>query len=1201
MKKTLPLLLLSLTASAAVDFNKDVWLLADFDSPARINGEAHLQEQDAAGFVPGKFGRGYCFYRETNNKLPPMEQFFANAENFKGKGIALGKTSLKFDGGGFMTVTERPTGIPYHWVGLDAGCTWSFYVKGARGVRLALWPKLGALDEKTRAGLLKKYPALAKDELKDVLVTNKVELTGEWQRVQCHAVCDVRTGGSRKTALRIAATGPVEIDRFQLQATGIYPFKRRFEAGVWVDGGQRSSGTVLTCSDPLQLAGFPYAAGTMSCWFKNAPGVPEKTPINFWGLTKSWGSEWICTSVSMTSGQGGGVLHLRPGLSRRDEWTHVAYTWREGRMACYINGKLAGELVPDGKHVKAVGMVPLSDDKGTLRVGASHIGSGQGDVILDDFAILNRELDAGEIDLLAHSTRPLAAGSKQVLAENIFFRTFFRDQTDARLRFRVVAPESAAYALEVKIGDIERSVSPVTLKKGVSYLEIPVAPALYKPGKYGFELSLRAGSGEVALARAGELEIKGRLGTDPFIFNSWGGSQAVHVPFLKRLGVNSCNINWNDRLQLRHALEEGLFANVRYENGNEWFRQDFDWAGIRAKTVRDLDYIAALPNWRTTLLNSEIYGSGPAKKAQDNPKYLKLVEKATGVKPDFTFGDAPSEVSFGRLGVAPVRGEIDHKACPALETLNYITDRGLPSILSNYETAKAIKSVKPVLVWSEPMWGGLADSVDMGADWEYEYSIYATLRQLRAHSAACRRFGKPYMPTLGGCYWPEQRGRHPTRKDKDGRHEGVNMAQGSDEVAIKTWLSIGAVPAHNLSWFGLDAWEYGVSNALKYAASPTNAVPVIAEADCAERYGKRWREDLAPAAELLRDMPNVPAKIAYLDLPEVAHAGGFWWGHYHFGNTLGGVLSKGPANFDYVGREDLLAGRLADYEYVVYPMSRVVYREHADALRKLARRGVKIVLDSYATNCYENAIVLKNVMYKPNRWAEMAADFGAWYDPVAKEVAARQGASSPATDGRTSFTLEKEYKGVRYVTVVNDARDPKPSYLNIFKTNDWYRVVGAPQTIETEIRKVAKGAKVYRFNRRGRGCSVSRKGGTVRIRGDFAPAEGAVYCVYPKALKAPALSLDGPARPGATVNLVVRVEDEDGAGAPGRQLVELTLADGDGVARDESGRYVVEDGQVTIPLRIAKGEAPTGFFGKWKATVVDLTTGKSDSLGIAIK
>lgn len=222
------------------------------------------------------------------------------------------------------------------------------------------------------------------------------------------------------------------------------------------------------------------------------------------------------------------------------------------------------------------------------------------------------------------------------------------------------------------------------------------------------------------------------------------------------------------------------------------------------------------------------------------------------------------------------------------------------------------------------------------------------------------------------------------------------------------------------------------------------------------------------------------------------------------------------------------------------------------------------------------------------------------YDGIAESLVREAGAISPATDAKTSFTFEKEYKGARYVVVVNDLRDQNPSYLNTFKTNDWYRVVGAPQKIATVVRSVKPGSKVYLFNSNGRKTWETSKGWEKVLTADFAPAEGRVYCIYPVPLKAPELALEGKAAPGKTATLVVRINDKTGKAAPGRQVVTLKLTDSEDVERDESGRYVVEDGVVRIPIRIAHDDKPTGMFSKWKAEVTDLTTGESEHLALAV-
>lgn len=1192
MKKTSFVLAsaLALPALAAVDPAKDVWFHADFDSPARLQGEAFLVNMNAAGDTPGKFGKGYHFYRETNNKLPPMDQFFANPANFTVKAPAKlerGKTSAKFSGGTFE-VAPRPTSIGYHWVGHDAGNTWSFYVKGRKGGKVTVYPYLTELTAAARKACDKAHPL--KNEVVDKCVTNTVELTGDWQRVWCHLVTDNRTGGRRKSALVVKTDCPVEIERFQMQVTGVYPYKGQFAPGKWIDGGRKASGTVFTSADAGVLKDFPFKAGTIAFWIKNAPAVSDKDALNIFSFTKSWSSEWFLRGGYFKAGDRGTGLSFKTPIPRRDKWTHVAVSWRDGRIAYYLDGVLDSEVKDDPKKKRVVKCVPMEKSRGRFRFGSACDGTGPTDAVFDEISVFNRVLEDGEIASLAAAKRGLYEGTKEILAENILYTVFFRDQKDAVLRFRVIAPEAGEYELTSEAGGVKGPVLKRSIPAGESYLEVPVEPAKLRPGKYPYTFKL-VRNGTVALERKGELEIKGRLGLegDPFIFMSWGGMGYIRPDYLKTLGINSYNIGVDSPLEVRKALVNGMFANIRYENGGQWFNDDFDMEKIKATAIRRLNPYAKLANWRTMLLNSEIYGSGVAKRAKENPKYLKMVREATGVEPDFTYNDAPSEVNWKGLGIPPPRGEIHRKTYPTLSTLEYVCSRGLPPVLTNYKTTQAVHSLKDdVIVWSEPCFGALFESVDMGADWEYEYSSKTTLRQLRQHYSVCRVTKRPYQPTLGGNYWPEQKGRHPVLKDKNGKHKIIDMAQGADEVTIKTWMSMGAVPMHNLSWFGLNSWQFGQENAKKYLASQTNDVKCIAEPDCAEVYGRRWRETLYPAALLLRNMPNEKAKIAFLNLPEISLAAGFWWGHYHYSCHISGNLAKFAAPFDYIGAEDIKNGYADDYDYIICLMSRVIYKEHADALRRLASKGVKIVLDGYSATKYENSVQLNDLKYTPGRWNDMTKAFLPWYTNVVDGVAAKSFATSAATDGKSSFTFVKEYKGAKYVVVVNDKRSEKPTFHNIFKTNDWYRVVGAAQKIKTRI-NAPEGSVIYGFN------------GAKDPDEEYAAAEGRVYAVYPKELDGPGLSLKGEAKAGGSVKLVVVINDEDGAPAPGRQIVRLRFTDNEDVARDESGLYTVEDGRAEITLRIPSCEKPTGFFSKWNAEVEDLTTGKKASIKVAIE
>ena len=1195
MKRTIPFIscILTIPALATIDLKKDVWLYADFDHPVRVQGNALFFDMDKNGWEEGRFGKGYHFYRATNNKLLPMSQFFADSKHFivtEPAKLELRKTSAKFSGGTFE-IASVPTGIKYHWVGNDAGNTWSFYAKGKKGTKVTIYPTLTELTKAQRKDCDKKHPL--KNELKDTFITNTVELTGDWQRISTHLITDVRTAEKRKTALVINSDGPFEFERVQLQVSGIYPYKKQFAPEMWIDGGRMSRGTIIRTTDLNTITNFPFKAGSIAFWIKNGPDVSQKYNFGIFSLTRPWGSEWYLKNDEFKCGNRSAILKFKTPIPRSETWRHVTVSWQDGRIAYYLDGSLNSEIIDNPKKKREIKCSDIPNlEKGSLRIGNAIDGHSPSGAVFDDVVIFNRPLTTDEILSLATSKKSLFDGANDILAEKILFNVFFRDQKDAALHFKIAAPEAGEYELYSKIGGIERPVLKRFLPKGESYLEVPLEPAKYRPGIYQYEFSLVKDS-KTALHRKGELEIKGRLGIDtdqPFIFNSWGGYGYIRPSYLQTLGVNAYNIGSDNSEEVKVALENGMFANIRYENGRKWFIHDFDMEKIKEDTKKDLMKYSKLGNWRTMLLNSEIYGSIVSKEAKENPKYLKMLEANIGIKPDFTYTDAPSEVDWKKLGVPPIKGEIDHKACPPLETVAYVCKRGLPPMISNYKTTEAVKELKKdVLVWSEPCYGELFDSVEMGSDWEYDYSTTKTLRELIDHYAVCRKLKRFYQPTLSGSYFSEIKGEHPTLKDKDGKPQAMIMCQSADEVTIKTWLSMGAIPMHNLSWFTLSSWQLGQENAKKYIETQTNTITHIAEPDCSEVYGKRWKETLYPSALLLRDMPNEKAKIAFLHLPEARFAGNFWWGFEHFTRNIKNSMATQSALFDVISCDEIKAGYADDYDYLVCPMSKVIYKDNADALRKIAAKGVKIVLDSYATTKFDNCIHLEELKYlHPRKWEEMNDTFLSWYTNIVKDVAKKSYASSMKSDGKTSFTFVKEYKGAKYVVVINDKRDEKPSFLNKFKTNEWYRVVGAPQKINTEI-KMPKGYTMYGFN------------GAKAPDQEYAPAEGRIFAIYPKALKKPALKLLDKAKVGESVKLIVKITDVDGKSAPGRQVVRLTFTDNNGVVRDESGLYTVEDGRVEITLRIPACEKPTGFFSKWKAEVEDLTTGFKNSIKVGIR
>ena len=96
------------------------------------------------------------------------------------------------------------------------------------------------------------------------------------------------------------------------------------------------------------------------------------------------------------------------------------------------------------------------------------------------------------------------------------------------------------------------------------------------------------------------------------------------------------------------------------------------------------------------------------------------------------------------------------------------------------------------------------------------------------------------------------------------------------------------------------------------------------------------RDRFAPACELLRNMENERAPVAFLLPRAPAIAGGWRWGHYHYTHRFGELLAEAPVPFDVVMEHEFTAEGLSRYAYLVAPMLSALTREQSDALEAAA-------------------------------------------------------------------------------------------------------------------------------------------------------------------------------------------------------------------------------------------------------------------------
>lgn len=1190
------LLLAAAVLTAAACHGRDLedccWFAAGFDGPARVNGGAFPGETEPACRREGRYGAGCHFHGEAENRLPPMAEFLGSSSNFYTRGavtLETGKT-LRSSGGTFGV---RPREVPVRsrtpWNYKTTAYTCSFHVKGAAGGTLTARVVAEPLTEAERAKIARScsgnFEKPSEVPIRPDVASNAVcRLTGGWQRVYAYVRFDHRakfTG--RRIGLEIDSPA-AEFRDFQFHQSDEHPRWGRFAPSPFVDGGRRLRPLALSTSDSFFLDGFPSSRGSCVAWVR----IPDEerqvkragTPI--WGFSCEGGARWQCAAESFQLPKSPRVFMKDLPPLRADGWRHVAWTWSNGVVRAYADGSPCA--VTGRGDAKAI---PEKIVRPVFACGGFAPGDAASEAILDDVAIFTDVLDASKIASIAASRTALFAASHRVWMQPFDLTVYFRNQTNAALRTSLWSPRVVSCRVKASVGGFPLPELRLEVPKGGSRLTVPFDPALYAPSRYPFEVRLEDEDGKAVAASRGTLEIKGRLERDAFRIFSWGGWKPIREEFLDLLGVNA--VNCETRIDVRRHAMRGVFTNIRYENSRKQDVWGYDWKAMAEKAGEDLSYAQGLHTWVSTLVNSEVYGAGKAAEPSRIGWYAEMARREIGCEPEWSFLDGTDEVHYGKLKEKPPRGIVDGRH-RTLKTLYWFMDVGMPTYRLNAELTKVVHGLSPDnTVWTEPLSsvGGIGKHVDMMADWIYEYDANVTLSQLREQYGYQRALGKPYQPTVSTYYYPKLRGRNPVTGKG-----GVELCQSADEVMVKSWMALAAVRADVLGVFAADYWQHGVTNAQVLAQNPAADVWTVADPDAPERFGTFVRSRYLPAAELLRGMENARAPVALLLTAEGQLAGGFWWGHYWYRRELCRLLCRAGIPFDVIHEHEISSEVLSQYRYIVFPMSTLVTREHDKILREVAEKGVRIVLDDYATYSYPHTIkpgfrYEKDITTNPRRLKD---PFNGWYTNVVDELRGELLAWSDADSvgAQDSYTFVKAEDGVRYVTVVNNRRRAGGSVLTKFLTNDWYRPVSVPLSIATHL-KVPAGGCVYEYNSKAKSIDANGRDEVV-VRRDYAAAEGRVYVVYPRPLEKVRLSVGGDLRAGGCGWVDVTVVDAGGKPAPGRQVVRLMLRAPDGTERDESGLYAVR-GTRRIPLRFARGEVSSSFFSRWRVEAVELTSG----------
>ena len=927
---------------------------------------------------------------------------------------------------------------------------------------------------------------------------------------------------------------------------------------------------------PEALSDFPRTNGTFVCWYRTPDGVASNAPARAFAVGNyQWSGDCF-----KTSSDSGGWLDLPTSVKTRSTaWHHLAVVWTGGRLTAYLDGV---EVACKKRNTVAD---PYAKGNVDFQLGTGGYASPAANLVLDEVAVFRHGLSATEVRTLATAKEPLRAGKSRLMATPVGLAVFYRNEPNAALRMRLVAPEAKTYRLTGAVGGRPFAERKVMLPKGESAFDVQFEVRNLALGEHDWSFFLTDDMGQVALARSGRLTVCPSLDRNAFKVLSWGGGRNMKGRCLREIGVTVANVHSEQYGIQRDLATNGVHLSGRVINWRTYVPLDLDAKAIRRGVRTEFDHLRNFHGWDMTLMNTEMYGSGTSSigYAAESPSWRGWAEKslAQGLPEMDRFTHSPARVNWKACGRMPPLGVLGDNE-PEIEALVWYYRTGHLLYCGNRLAMDEVKDLSPGNVcWAEPIieaWN-IASQHDQICDWLYNYRSAKTLACVRGQEAWVRPTGKPYMPLVSMSYEHDKDSngiRDKARKDAKGRPIWIYPSAAADDLAIRCWLAIGAVKTHGFGFFAIDTWLQGVET-WQNSGGDLNKIngPVATPGD-PEKFAAFFKSRFLPAAELLEDMPNARAPFAVLQPVESRYMGD--WSVQCQAKDFCVLAGEWGVPYDIIPDAEVNGGVLSRYRYVVLPYTTVLTKTHNDVLTSLPKTTTIVVDGHCPSNLLPQAVRL-DAKFDWRNWGTTARPaFSNWLASVQDELNARREAWS-AQDGEfKSQTFLKDYKGAKYVLVLNDLRRRLDCPQTRVITNAWYKPHGAPQRITTHL-PVFKAGVTYEF-------AAAPIGNDATVTCDYAPAEAKVFCLYPKALAKPTIALKGEA-------VEIAVTDIDGAPAPGRQVVEVTVLGPDGAVRDESRRIVVEDGRGYVPLCLSDSDLGTLRMGGWRIVARDLTTGLS--------
>jgi hypothetical protein len=609
------------------------------------------------------------------------------------------------------------------------------------------------------------------------------------------------------------------------------------------------------------------------------------------------------------------------------------------------------------------------------------------------------------------------------------------------------------------------------------------------------------------------------------------------------------------------------------------------------------------PSFKSTLLSTE-YQMPPI----DSKLWESLVRQESGLKPE----EMPKQEWFPNeknvyidasklpAHLQPKNGIIEDNNA-IYRYLQWWWQRGHGTSVLNEEMAKVIKAQRPdVITWHDPYRLAAVrkshSGLDMISTWTYGHPDIKRLSYTTVLQAAARPEKQKVMQTI--TLWIYARYVVPIRNStadlqNDYAGQDENFMQGPDYTREAIWLVLSQRPDV------LGFYSAGAKNPDNTNLDPTNASPITHDA-----IGEVSRHLIEPYGPTILNTQREKPRVAVLmSASSIWFNGSRGWSNEVIMPFIS-LLMMNHVPFEVVLDDDILEGRLNNYDALVIPNGEVLLRGVHQRITNFARDGKKVIaarslvaeipgaqktdfdfsflnkLDGTAL-AEGRAITAEDARTRMEKFA----------DDLKPLVAGLQGMATAGSKRVVTNSLQSG--DVQYVFAINDDKTYGPRF------GKWklFQELGVTQEADVQIANAAPKAIYDALARRE--ITATSQGDNASIKTSLPASQGKLLAVLPEKIGKVEVILPPQTERGKKVELRVRVLGVSGKPVVGAVPLRIQVLD----ATNRSNEYTrfastASDGSgFTMPLIPALNDQT----GAWTITVTDWLSGQQTVQKLVIK